>query len=228
MIIGNSLGWGFGDAQKGRVADMARGESVIDFLSSVKPGMVKTASQDVLKSVAEALSGMGVVANIDIGELLKRLAAASTIQKTAAERESTSVDETIKIASKKVDDSHIFIDISKDVVTKSGKSMFLVCAYVREGYLGRFMMKRNIYFLPDNAKDASDAYEELVKKAKKVKERYYDGKIQANEINPELKGYVDAVKGDFEFKDEDKIGSNVYIDRSSGHDIAGPAYIRKT
>jgi hypothetical protein len=226
MIIGNTTGWGFGDGQKDRVADMVKGEMLLDILKS-DGKIVKTASSgqtDVLKAVAEALSGMGVVANIDIGELLKRLASAS-LQKTAAENTRGSQDETIKIASKKMDDSHFFIDVSKDVVSKGGKSMFLVCAYVREGYLGRFLMKRNIYFLPDNSKDASEAYDELVKKATKVRERYYDGKIGVNDIGPEYKTAMDAVKGDLEFKDEDKIGSNVYIDRNSGHQTAGPSYI---
>jgi hypothetical protein len=232
MIIGNSNGWAFGESQKHKITDIAKGAHILDVIGSIDLSLVKTASSgqsDVLKVVAEALAGMGVVANIDIGELLKRLAAASQLQKTAAEEDGRgSKDETIKIASKRVDDSHIFIDVSKDSISKNGKSLLLVCAYVREGYLGRFMMKRNVYFLPDNAKDASEAYDEMVKKAKKVRERYYDGKIGVNDIGPEFKSCSDSIKGDLEFKDEDKIGANVYIDRSAGHEVAGPTYIRKT
>lgn len=220
MIIGNNNSWGFSDCQKDRVADISRVNSILDALSSVSLKMTKTASSeqsDAMNVVAEILSNMGVMASVNIGELLKRVSVSLPSQKTATAKINIrgSVDETIKIASKRVDDSHIFIDISKDLITKNDKSLILVCAYVREGYLGRFMMKRNVYYMPDNAHIAAQTYEEMISKAKDIKNLYYDGEIGINEIEKQFKTFIDSISGDLEFNEEDKIGSNVYINRNT-------------
>jgi len=224
-IIGNSEGWEFSSCDS--VVAKNAAEAILD---SIPDGnLVKTASSgsdNLLKAVAEALAGMGVKANIDIGELLKRLAASANIEKTASEKNG-SMDDTVKIASKRVEDSHYFIDVSKDSVNKNGKSLILVSAYMREGYLGRYMIKRNYFFLPDNDTDAQDTYTEIMSKANKIKRRYYDDKIGVNEIFTELKSAMDA-RGDLEFKNEEQIGTTVYRSKESGHDIAGPPYIGRS
>jgi len=189
--------------------------------------MVKTAGtgQDPIKLLAEALVSMGVKANIDIGELLSRIANSSNMHKTAKQEDGSS-EETIKIASKRVEDSHFFIDVSKDEISKNGKSLILVCAYMREGYLGRYMIKRNYYFLPDNPEEADEIYGDLVSKSRRIRKRYYSSKIGINDIFPELKSILDATKGDLEFDSEEQIGSAFKRDKDSGHETAGPAYIR--
>jgi hypothetical protein len=223
-IIGNGKGWEFSKCDD--IVAMGMADSILSAIPS--ESMIKTASTgggDLIKAVAEALAGMGVKANIDIGDLLKRLAAATGMEKTASEKSGSS-DNTVKIASKRVEDSHFFIDIAKDTISKKGKSLILVSAYMREGYLGRYMIKRNYFFLPDNDMDASDTYNELLAKAKKVKRRYYEDKIGINGIFPELKAAMDAARGDLEYEDEEKAGTTVYRSKESGHDLAGPPYSR--
>lgn len=223
-IIGHSEGWEFSSSDRIVAVDMAE-----KILSIPEGGLKKTAStgNDILKAFAAALEGMGVKANIDIGELLKRLVASESMEKTAAEKNG-SRDETVKIASKRVEDSHYFIDVSRDSISKKGKSLILVSAYMREGYLGRYMIKRNYFFLPDNDAEAEDTYKELMSKANKIKRRYYDDKIGVNEIFTEMKAAMDAARGDLEFEDEEKIGTTVYRSKETGHDIAGPPYIRNS
>jgi len=224
-IIGNSDGWEFSDCDN--MMNMSLAEKI---LSSVPDGrMTKTASvgNDVLKAFAAALEGMGVKANIDIGELLKRLSSSESMEKTASEKDG-SREGTIKIASKKVEDSHYFIDVSKDSINKKGKSLILVSAYMREGYLGRYMIKRNYFFLADNDSEADQTFDELTSKANRIKRRYYEDKIGINEIFTEMKAAMDAARGDLEFEEEERAGTTVYRSKESGHDLAGPSYIRNS
>lgn len=225
-IVTNSEGWCFSDKEKIRLQDVERGGDILGAVP--ERGMIKTAStggQDLIKAVADALVGMGIKANIDIGEFLKRIAGGA-LEKTAEDKSGESSEVTVKIASKRVEDSHFFIDVSRDIVKKAGKSLILISAYMREGYLGRYMMKRNYYYLPDNPQEADEVYEELIAKAKKIKRRYHDEKIGINDIFPEFRSILDATRGDLEFENEDRAGTTVYRDRNSGHVSAGPSYIR--
>jgi hypothetical protein len=224
-IIGNSNGWEFSECDS--MIDLSKAEDILSCIPDTK--IMKQASSggtDILKAFAKALEGMGIKANIDIGELLKRLSSES-MEKTASEKNGSRED-TVKIASKKVEDSHYFIDVSKDTVTKKGKSLILVSAYMREGYLGRYMIKRNYFFLPDNNSDAEDTFGELTAKANKIKRRYYDDKIGVNEIFTEMKAAMDAARGDLEFEDEERAGTTVYRSKETGHDLAGPPYIGRS
>ncbi len=221
-IIGNSTGWEFSGCDG--IVDRGIAEGILESIPNTS--MTKTASTgntDIIKIFAEALVGMGIKANVDLGELLKRLSSSSGMEKVASEKNG-SKDDTVKIASKRVEDSHFFIDVSKDVVAKKGKSLILVSAYMREGYLGRYLIKRNYFFLPDNDSDASDTYGELITKAQKVKKRYHEDKIGINGIFPEVKAAMDAARGDLEYEDEERAGTTVYRSKESGHEIAGPPY----
>ena len=194
-------------------------QSTAMILDALKPGLHKTASSrnDSLDSIVKVLAGMGIRANIDIGELLKRLADNSGITKEATDKSGDSEEETVKIASKKIKDSHYFFDVSKDVVSKEGKSLILVSAYMREGYLGRYLIKRNFWFLPDNGVEASEIYSNLVKECKRTKKRYYDEKIKISDIFPEVKSFLDGTREDLEFESEDSAGTATYRNRETGH-----------
>jgi len=194
-------------------------QSTACLLDVLKPGLQKTASTggDALNSIVKALARMGIKANIDLGELLKRLADSEGITKEATDKSGESEETTVKIASKKIKDSHYFFDVSRDVVSKEGKSLILVSAYMREGYLGRYLIKRNFWFLPDNGVEASEIYGNLVKECQRTKKRYYDDKIKISDIFPEVKSFLDGTRGDLEFENEDSAGTATYRNRETGH-----------
>lgn len=214
IIVGNSGSPPYGYA--GGFEAAARASSILGAMPAGK--LVKQASSgsDAVKAVAEALAGMGVKANIDIGELLKRLADAG-LNKEAAEKNGEDAEETVKIASKKIKDSHYFFDVAKTAVSRDGKSLIMVSAYMREGYLGRYLIKRNFYFLPDNGEEAADVYESLIKNCRRTKQRYYDDKISINDIFPEVKSFLDGTRGDLEDEEEDRAGTAYYRNKETGH-----------
>jgi len=224
IIVGNSGSPPYGHLSRIEIA--ARASSILGAMP--RPELVKRASSndDALQAMAEVLAGMGVKANIDIGELLKRLANTS-LNKEAATKNGGDAEETVKIASKKIKDSHYFFDVAKTAVSRDGKSLIMVSAYMREGYLGRYLIKRNFYFLPDNGKEASEIYESLIKNCRRTRRRYYDDKIGINDIFPEVKAFLDGTRGDFEDETEDNAGTAFYRNKETGHVAEGPAYIRE-
>ena len=46
------------------------------------------------------------------------------------------------------------------------------------------------------------------------------------DVMPQVKAFLDGVRGDFEFKDEDSLGATVKRDRESYHEANGPPYSR--
>jgi hypothetical protein len=186
-----------------RFFDVRRAVYCLDLLD--RHTFVKTASagQDPLSSLITALSNMNLKVNIDLGELLKKVRANedSPINKFARNVDGAKEDH-ITIASKDRQDSHYQIDISKDMVVKGNKKLHLVSIYLRDAYLGRYMIKRNFYFLGDNATDANELFEDVVKRANKIKRRYYDEKIPVNGIFGEIKSYTDGLRADVEFKED--------------------------
>jgi len=89
------------------------------------------------------------------------------------------------------------------------------------------MIKRCFYYLPGHTKDADATYDELVRKAEGVKKRYLQGDAQPFDVMPQVKAFLDGVRGDFEFKDEDSLGTTVRRDREAYHAAEGPPYIRQ-
>ena len=209
-----------------RVVDVQRTKNMLSILeASPTKGMVKTASTDVnsdevIKQVAKALAAMGVKVNIDLGELMKQLSATS-MKKEAKETESVT-QEVVKIASKKIQDSHYDIDLAKSSVVHDGKKIILVSFYMREAYLGRYLIKRNYYFLPDNETDATYVFDDLLTKSKRTRDRYYNEKIGVKAIFPEVKAFLDGARGDLEL-DNDKLGTTVTREDTRGHEVNGPA-----
>lgn len=217
----NRFPYGLGE----RHLDIQTTGMLIDSLSSPIQKSASSGS-NVMAAVVKALSGMGVKANIDLSELLKRLSDDPMMKNASEEKTSDSEEETIRIASKKIKDSHYFFDITKDRVSKNGKSLILVAALMREGYLGRYLIKRNYWFLPDNNTEASDVYNELRKRCQRVRRRYYDEKIAVNGIFPEVKAFLDGTRGDLEDIEEDNVGTAHYRNKETGHTLEGPSYIK--
>lgn len=120
-----------------------------------------------------------------------------------------SKDITIKIASKEIKDSHYQIDVSKDLVKKNGSKLIMVSAYFRDAYLGRYLIKRNFYYLPDNEEDADATYAEICKKMKMIKNNYYEGKITVKSISTDVYKVLQGIISDIKFDEEDELGTTV-------------------
>ena len=191
-----------------------RGQKFLEMVSE-KSKMVKTASvggNDVVTALSKAISEMNIKAEIDLSELFKRiLSGSSSIEKTA-EKKNSSKEETIKIASKEVKDSHYQIDISKDTVEKDGNKLIMLSAYVRDAYLGRYRIKRNFYFLPDNEKASDDAFESICSNINRIKRNYYDGRTTVSSIFKDINSVLLGVVADMKFEEEDCIGTTVKRD----------------
>ena len=172
----------------------------------------------------KCLSEMGIKANIDIGELLKKLSEAQDGITKQAKTKHDSDRKNIVISSKNVKDPHYEFDITNDEIIKNGKSLIMVSAYMKEGYLGGYLIKRNYYFVEGNKKDAGYVYDDLVEKIERIKNRYHSGKIASKEIFVEIKSLLDSTKGDLESKEEDNLGTAHKKDTERGHELNGPMY----
>ncbi len=210
--------------------DLQYANNVLDILVKMKSvKMKKTASsgnnsESAISILIKALSSMGLNVNIDIGELLKKLSENQEQMVKEAKSTDSSCQEVIKIASKDIKDSHYDIDVCKNRITKNGTSLIMVSAYMKEAYLGRYLIKRNYYFIEGNSKDSDYIYADLIEKFNRIKTRYHDGKISSKEIFIEAKSLLDATKGDLSLDDNSDIGTTVRRDTTTGHELNGPMY----
>jgi len=123
-------------------------------------------------------------------------------------KEFKSKDTSIKIASKEIKDSHYQVDVSKDMISKNGKKLIMISAYIREGYLGRYLMKRNYYYFPKNEKYADDTFAEIVNKVKRIKKSYHEGGIEIKGVTSNVYRIFDGIISDVKFDKEDDLGTN--------------------
>ena len=128
----------------------------------------------------------------------------------SASVKSSSREETIKIASKEVKDSHYQVDISKDLIEKSNIKLHMVSAYVRDAYLGRYLIKRNFYYLNDNEESANEVFDELTNKVKKIKAKYHEDKCTVSSILTDIRNILTGVVSDMKFEKEDELGTTVH------------------
>ena len=171
--------------------------------------MVKTASTNdqIIALFSNMLNCLNMNPKEDnVKELINKIATDSTnIDKEASSKERKT---DIKIASKHVKDSHYQIDISKDIIQKDGKKMFMVSCYARDAYLGRYLIKRNYFYTTDREKFADNSYDEILTKVSSIKDRYYNEIINVSGILPQIKQVLDGVISEIEIK-EDSLGTTV-------------------
>jgi len=144
---------------------------------------------------------MNIKTEIDLGELFKRIFAASNEKPKVRE-------ESIKIASKEIKDSHYQIDVSKDIIEKNGATLFMVSAYLRDAYLGRYLIKRNYFYLPDNEKQANNTFDEITEKCNSIKNKYYNDKTNIENISSEVTSFLQNISSDLKMQ-EDDLGTTV-------------------
>ena len=214
---------------------------ILDTIETVlNPKLVKTAAKKIqinttsaTKTATVQKSGEAIEALQLLNQILDKMGINSnvksiqqeTFNKTATIEKSESTNHQVCIASKSIKDSHYFINVTKDNIVKNSRAMTMVCFFMREGYLGRYLIKRNFYYVPSNTKDADDTYDELVRKSEKIKTRYLSEKIDTYDILPEMKATLDSIKGDFE-AGEDTIGTSASRDIDNGHEVNGPYYAK--
>lgn len=131
----------------------------------------------------------------------------SSENKIASRKTSERKDE-IKIVSKSQKDSHYQFDISKDLVSKDGKSVFMVSCYARDAYLGRYLIKRNFFYTAAREEAANQAYDEIMTKTAAIKERYYNEVIDVSTIFTQVKKVLDGVISEIKLE-EDSVGTNI-------------------
>jgi len=145
-----------------------------------------------------------VVNNVNkIGNTENDLNKSASINKDSKERR-----DDIKIVSKSIKDSHYQVDVSKDIIQKSGKKMIMVSCYARDAYLGRYLIKRNYFYTEDRNTFADNAYDEILTKVAAIKDRYYNEIIDVGGIFTQLKQSLDGVISEIEIK-EDSLGTTV-------------------
>ena len=170
---------------------------------------------EAIKSFAKVLECLAASTNSDVpvAEIGKQASAKPEVLQREA---------CIKAVSTNVRDSHYVMDVSVDPISKGGKSLTMVSFFMKDEYLGRYMIKRCFYYLPSNIKEAEATFDELVRKADGVKKRYLQGEAKPFDVLPQVKSFLDGIRGDFEFKDEDKLGTTVSRDREGYHTAEGP------
>jgi len=153
---------------------------------------MKTGGGDI-KEVAENFTS----------NLSNSLSDVKTAKKNILERK-----EEIKIVSKSIKDSHYQIDVSKDLIVRQGRNVFMVSCYARDAYLGRYLIKRNFFYSSEREKSADQTFEEIVTKTAALKDRYYNDIITTTAILPQLKQTLDGIVSEIKIE-EDSIATNI-------------------
>jgi len=122
------------------------GHFILGSLPSAAGPMVKTASsgQAVMAAVKAFLAALETVSastSLAPGQVAE-------LDKTAMVKDEVqSKDMTVRIASKTVKDSHYFMDVSLDPISKGGKSLVMVSFLLREG-VSREVHDQEVLLLP--------------------------------------------------------------------------------
>lgn len=176
--------------------------------------MMRTASfdpQQLIKAFMTILSclKLNVENNGDVVDIISdfsKNATSNNGNKLASTIKNAERKDEIKIVSKSQKDSHYQIDISKDLVNKDKKSVFMISCYARDAYLGRYLIKRNFFYSGDREESANQAYEEILTKTAAIKERYYNEVIDVSDIFSQMKKMLDGVISEIK-SEEDSVGN---------------------
>lgn len=186
---------------------------IIDLIQQEKSKpLVKTASIDhnaLITLFTHMLAALNLrVEDSKVQEVIEALSKKDELNKTAKSKKSAERHDDIKIVSKSVRDSHYQIDISKDIVSKGGKRLYMVSCYARDAYLGRYLVKRNFFFTEDRERFADEAYDEIVLKTAAIKDRYYNEVIDVAAISTQIKKILDGVVSEIKME-EDSLATNI-------------------
>ena len=180
-------------------------ETLIELFSHMLSVLKLNASEDSIKKIVGLLSSN----NNENKETQDTQDTQNTFEKTAAIRKnSREKRDEIKIVSRSLKDSHYQIDVSKDLISKNNKKMFMISCYARDAYLGRYLIKRNFFYTEDREASADDAYGEILLKMGALKDRYYNEVIDVSAIFAQMKKVLDGVVSEIHME-EDSLPTNV-------------------
>ena len=180
-----------------------------------KASQNKDAGVEALYLIVAILDRIGVATNVKKAENLDLVREAAVKPKHSDVRR-----QEVKIASKRVADSHYSFDIGLEPIKRKGKSLLMASCFLKDEYLGRYLIKRNFFYLPGNEVAAETTFDEITRKA----ERYANETIASTSVLPEVKSFLDGIRGDFEFVEDSNVGTPIYTDRENGHVMNGPYY----
>jgi hypothetical protein len=179
-------------------------ETLIELFSHMLSVLKLNASEDSIKKIVGLLSSKN-----ENNEDNKDKETQNAFEKTAAIRKnSREKRDEIKIVSKSLKDSHYQIDVSKDLISKNNKKMFMISCYARDAYLGRYLIKRNFFYTENREASADDAYGEIILKMGALKDRYYNEVIDVSAIFSQMKKVLDGVVSEIHME-EDSLPTNV-------------------
>jgi hypothetical protein len=181
---------------------------ILKFASKQNKSLIKTASTDnnaLINLFTQMLSVLNLkVSDDNVKNVLESLSNSDV--KTAIRKNGGDKREEIKIVSKHQKDSHYAIDISKDLIIKNDKKIYMVSCYARDAYLGRYLIKRNYYFTQDREEFANAAYDEITLKMASLKDRYYNDILDVSGIFAQMKIILDGVISEIK-SEEDTVGN---------------------
>lgn len=183
---------------------------VLSFASKQNKSLIKTASSDnnsLISLFTQMLATLSLkVSEDNVKNVLESLSNSDV--KTAIKKNGGDKREEIKIVSKHQKDSHYQIDVSKDLITKNDKKIYMISCYARDAYLGRYLIKRNYYFTQDREDFANAAYDEITLKMASLKDRYYNDILDVSGIFAQMKKILDGVISEIK-SEEDSLPTNV-------------------
>ena len=169
---------------------------------SNREGLTKTASSGDEK-VADSEDLKCSVAVKDIVEENEKFAAKED------DLDDDIFEDRVTFVSKELKDPHYEVYVSNAKIKKANKMIWLVSYYMRELYLGRYLIKRNMYFLDKNKTAAKTMFKDLVKETKFIRKSYYLEEIMSSNIPQMTQNLANSVEGDFVFDDEESLGTTV-------------------
>jgi hypothetical protein len=174
-------------------------ETLIELFSQMLSVLKLNSSEDGIKKIVGFLSSNNNE-NKETQDIFEKTAA---IRKNSKEKR-----DEIKIVSKSQKDSHYQIDVSKDLISKDNKKMFMISCYARDAYLGRYLIKRNFFYTAERETSADDAYGEIILKMAALKDRYYNEIVDVSAIFAQMKKILDGVVSEIHME-EDSLPTNV-------------------
>lgn len=109
------------------------------------------------------------------------------------------------IVSKNIRDSHYESYIYCFEANKDRNDMHIVSYFMKELYLGRYLIKRNFYF--EKKADALGLFDNLESETEDVRDRYYDGELENSDVPVKIQNYLSDLSGDIE-DSENSIGTS--------------------
>jgi len=150
--------------------------------------------------------------------------------KTASSKnddEDEGMEEQIMFTSKEIEHPHYEVFTCLTTIKKNNKSLIMVSFYMKESYLGRYLIKRNFYFLKKSMGGAKKLYKNFVTETKKTRRDYYDDEIMHTEIVRLLQNYINESSGDFK-SERDSIGTTVKRTQTDSSTVTDWFYRNKT